>query len=58
MLLFGFVLCFFYTFVTNTDQKMSKQRIIAATNLADVLKELLSEVSHDRLFVLADEQTA
>ena len=37
---------------------MSKQRIIAATNLADVLKELLSEVSHDRLFVLADEQTA
>ena len=37
---------------------MSKQRIIAATNLADVLKELLSEVSHDRLFVLADEWTA
>ena len=37
---------------------MSKQRIIAATELADTLKELLCEVSHDRLFILADEHTA
>lgn len=58
MLLFGFVLCFFYTFVTNTDQKMSKQRIIAATDLAATLNELLGAIAHDRLFVLTDEQTA
>lgn len=37
---------------------MSKQRIIAATELADALRELLSQVSHDRLFILADEHTA
>lgn len=37
---------------------MSKQRIIAATNLEDTLKELLSEISHDHLFVLADEHTS
>ena len=37
---------------------MSKQRIIAATELADALRELLCEVSHDRLFILADEHTA
>lgn len=36
---------------------MSKQRIIAATELADALRELLSQVSHDRLFILADEHT-
>ena len=37
---------------------MSKQRIMAATELADALRELLSQVSHDRLFILADEHTA
>ena len=37
---------------------MSKQRIIAATDLAATLKELLGEIEHDRLFVLADEQTS
>ena len=37
---------------------MSKQRIIAATELAAALKQLLCEVSHDRLFILADEHTA
>ena len=37
---------------------MSKQRIIPAVDLADALKELLGTIAHDRLFVLADEQTA
>ena len=37
---------------------MSKQRIIPATDLAGVLKELLGEITHDRLFVLTDEHTA
>ena len=37
---------------------MSKQRIIAATDLAATLKELLGEIEHDRLFILADEQTS
>ena len=37
---------------------MSKQRIIAATDLAGALKELLGAMAHDRLFILADEQTA
>lgn len=37
---------------------MSKQRIIAATDLAGALKDLLGAMAHDRLFILADEQTA
>jgi 3-dehydroquinate synthase len=37
---------------------MSKQCIIAATDLAGALKELLGAMAHDRLFILADEQTA
>ena len=37
---------------------MSKQRIIASTDLGGTLKELLDEIAHDRLFVLTDEQTA
>ena len=37
---------------------MNKQRIIAATDLAATLKELLSTVAHDRLFILTDEQTS
>lgn len=37
---------------------MSKQRIIAATDLAGALKELLGAIAHDRLFILTDEQTA
>lgn len=37
---------------------MNKQRIIAATDLTHTLTELLSEIAHDRLFVLADEHTS
>ena len=37
---------------------MSKQRIIAATDLGSTLKDLLNEIAHDRLFVLTDEQTS
>lgn len=37
---------------------MNKQRIIAATDLGGTLKDLLSIIAHDRLFVLTDEQTA
>ena len=37
---------------------MSKQRIISAIKLVDTLKEQLSVIEHDRLFILTDEQTA
>lgn len=37
---------------------MSKQRIIPAIKLVDTLKEQLSVIEHDRLFILTDEQTA
>lgn len=37
---------------------MDKQRIIPATDLGGVLKDLLSEMSYDRLFVLTDEHTS
>ena len=36
---------------------MTKQRIIAAVDVADVLSKLVKEISHDRLFVLVDECT-
>ena len=37
---------------------MSKQQIIAATDVAAALSGLLKDVSYDRLFVLTDEHTA
>ena len=37
---------------------MGKQRIIPAADLTGVLKDLLGEIPHDRLFVLTDEHTA
>ena len=37
---------------------MSKQRIIAAADVADTLQQLLCEMDHDRLYVLTDEHTA
>ena len=37
---------------------MSKQRIIAATDVASTLEQLLREIEHDRLYVLTDEHTA
>lgn len=37
---------------------MGEQRIIAATDVADALEQLLHEIPHDRLYVLADEHTA
>lgn len=37
---------------------MSKQHIIAATDVASTLEQLLREITHDRLYVLTDEHTA
>lgn len=37
---------------------MSKQHIIAATDVASTLEQLLREIEHDRLYVLTDGQTA
>lgn len=37
---------------------MSKQHIIAATDVAATLEQLLREIEHDRLYVLTDGQTA
>lgn len=37
---------------------MSKQHIIAATDVAGTLEQLLREIQHDRLYVLTDEHTA
>ena len=37
---------------------MSKQQIIAATDVATALRGLLNEMHYDRLFVLTDEHTA
>ncbi len=37
---------------------MSKQQVIAATNVAYTLKGQVGKIPYDRLFVLADEQTA
>lgn len=37
---------------------MSKQQIIAATDVAVALSDLLQNISYDRLFVLTDEHTA
>lgn len=37
---------------------MSKQYIIAATDVASTLEQLLREITHDRLYVLTDEHTA
>lgn len=37
---------------------MIKQRIIAATDVAGTLEQLLHEIEHDRLYVLTDEHTA
>ena len=37
---------------------MSKQQIIAATDVAVALSDLLQNISYDRLFVLTDEHTS
>ena len=37
---------------------MSKQHIIAATDVASTLEQLLREITHDRLYVLTDEHAA